>query len=62
MNELVIASRLSLVKDKVRYRRDIVYQLCVSGLKQKEIASKLNCSLSTIEKDFRFIREGGIDK
>lgn len=58
MSELVIPLSFSLVKDKMNFRRKIVYKLCVRGLKQKEIASELNCSLSTIEKDFRALREG----
>ncbi|MBT5842968.1 MAG: hypothetical protein HOK63_00370 [Thaumarchaeota archaeon] len=48
---------LSLVKDKVQYRRKRVFKLAVLGLQQKEIADKIRCSLSTIEKDFRFLRE-----
>ena len=48
---------LSLVKDKVNYRRKRVYKLAMLGLQQKEIADKIHCSLSTIEKDFRFLRE-----
>ena len=48
---------LSLVKDKVSYRRKRVYKLAMLGLQQKEIADKIHCSLSTIEKDFRFLRE-----
>jgi DNA-binding NarL/FixJ family response regulator len=48
---------LSLVKDKVSYRRKRVYKLAMSGLQQKEIADKIHCSLSTIEKDFRFLRD-----
>ena len=51
---------LSLVKDKVRYRRRKVFKLAVKGLQQKEIAERIHCSLSTIEKDFRFLRERGL--
>jgi len=60
MSELIIPPSFSIMKDKVNYRRKIVYKLCVKGLKQKEIAQKLGVSLSTIEKDFRSFREGGI--
>ena len=48
---------LSLVKDKVECRRRIVFRLAVNGLQQKEISKKLHCCLSTIEKDFHFLRE-----
>ena len=51
---------LSLVKDKVKYRRERVFKLAMSGLHQKEIADKIHCSLSTIEKDFRFLRESRV--
>ena len=57
MSELVIPPSFSLVKDKAKYRQKLVYKFCVKGLKQKEIALKLGCSLSTIEKDFRALRE-----
>jgi len=48
---------LSLMKDKVMYRRKRVFKLAVLGLHQKEIAEKIHCSLSTIEKDFHAIRK-----
>ncbi len=60
MTKLTIPPSFSVVKDKVNYRRKLVYRLCVKGLKQKEIAVKIGVSLSTIEKDFRSFREGGI--
>ena len=59
MSEIVIPPSFTLVKAKVNYRRNIVYKLCLKGLKQNQIAKKLGVSLSTIEKDFRAIREGG---
>lgn len=52
---------LSLVKDKVNYRRVIVVKLSLKGHKQKEIAQKIGCSISTVEKDFCFLREKGGD-
>lgn len=57
MSELVIPRDFSLVKDKVNYRRKLVYTLCLKGLKQKEIAGKLRVSISTVEKDFHALRE-----
>jgi len=57
LTEIVIPPSFSLIKDKVNCRRKIVYKLCLKGLKQSEIAKKLRVSLSTIEKDFRAIRE-----
>ncbi len=52
---------LSLIKDKVRYRRARIIELSLKGHKQTEIALKIGCSVSTIEKDFRFLREKGGD-
>jgi len=49
---------LSLIKDKVNYRRAHITKLILEGSKQKEIASEMGCSLSTIEKDVHAIREG----
>jgi len=47
---------LSLIKDKVNYRRAHVIRLTLQGCKQKEIAEQMSCSISTIEKDFHTIR------
>ena len=52
---------MSLIKDKVRYRRAIVVKLSLKGHNQNEIALKIGCSVSTIEKDFHFLREKGGD-
>ncbi len=57
MSELTIPRSYLLVKDKVNYRRKLVYTLCLKGLKQKEIAGKLRVSISTVEKDFHVLRE-----
>lgn len=48
------------IEDKVPYRRKLVLKLALDGLKQTEIAEKIHCSISTIEKDFRAIRCGEI--
>jgi len=47
---------LSLIKDKVNYRRAHVIKLSLQGYTQKEIAKQINCCVSTIEKDFHVIR------
>jgi len=47
---------LSLIKDKVNYRRAHVIILTLQGRKQKEIAEQMSCCLSTIEKDMHVIR------
>ncbi|MDE1764944.1 MAG: helix-turn-helix domain-containing protein [Thaumarchaeota archaeon] len=46
-----------VVEDKVSFRRKQVKNLLQEGYKQKEIAQKLGCSLSTVEKDLRTIRK-----
>ena len=45
-------------RDKRKYRQKKVIKLLLNGDKQNEIASKLCCSLSTIEKDIKALREG----
>ena len=45
-------------RDKRKYRQKKVIKLLLNGDKQNEIASKLRCSLSTIEKDIKMLREG----
>lgn len=45
-----------LVKDKIKYRRIHIVRLLLQGCKQKEIANKIGYSLSTIEKDVRYLR------
>jgi DNA-binding NarL/FixJ family response regulator len=44
-------------RDKRKYRQNRVIKLLLNGDKQNEIASKLRCSLSTIEKDIKMLRE-----
>ena len=44
-------------RDKRKYRQKKVIKLFLNGDKQNEIASKLRCSLSTIEKDIKALRE-----
>ena len=45
-------------RDKRKYRQKKVIKLLLNGDKQHEIASQLRCSLSTIEKDIKALREG----
>ena len=49
--------RLLLVKDKAVGRRIKVAQLYSLGMTQTRISMKVQASLSTVEKDLRFIRE-----
>ena len=49
--------RLLLVKDKAVGRRIKVAQLYSRGMTQVQISMKVQASLSTVEKDIRFIRE-----
>ena len=44
-------------RDKRKYRQNKVIKLFLNGDKQNEIATKLRCSLSTIEKDIKMLRE-----
>ena len=44
-------------RDKRKYRQKNVIKLFLNGDKQNEIATKLRCSLSTIEKDIKMLRE-----
>ena len=50
--------RLLPSKDKVRLRRDKIIQCMVKGMTQEEISMEEKCSLSTIEKDIKAIRDG----
>lgn len=47
----------SVIQDKIKYRRKRVNQLRLQGYTNREIAEKIGCNLSTIEKDLQFIRE-----
>ena len=43
-------------KDRVKYRRIRIIKLLLNGCKQYDISGKLHCSLSTIEKDIKVLR------
>ena len=51
------SGNLHASRDKRKYRQKKVIKLLLNGDKQNEIASKLRCSLSTIEKDIKMLRE-----
>lgn len=44
-------------QDKIKFRRDRINRLRISGYTYNEIARKIGCSLSTVEKDLQIIRE-----
>ena len=44
-------------KDQIKFRRDRVNRLRIRGYRNKEISEKVECSLSTVEKDLQDIRE-----
>jgi len=50
-------SELTIMQEKIMYRRKRVNQLRLSGYTNNEIAKKIKCELSTIEKDNHAIRE-----
>lgn len=50
-------SELTIMQEKIMYRRKRVNQLRLSGHTNKEIAKDIQCELSTIEKDNHAIRE-----
>ena len=44
-------------QDKIKFRRDRVNRLRIRGYSNDDIAIKIGCSLSTVEKDLQDIRE-----
>jgi IS30 family transposase len=44
-------------QDKIKFRRDRINRLRISGYTNMKIAEKIGCSLSTVEKDLQIIRE-----
>ena len=44
-------------QDKIKFRRDRINRLRISGYTNKQIAIDVGCSLSTVEKDLQIIRE-----
>lgn len=47
----------SIMQEKVAYRRKRVNQLRLRGYTNQQIAEKIGCNLSTVEKDLKSIRE-----
>lgn len=50
-------SPISIVQDIIQYRRKRVNQLHLRGYTDKKIADEIDCSISTVEKDLKAIRE-----
>lgn len=44
-------------QDKIKFRRDRVNRLRIRGYSNEDIAIKIGCSLSTVEKDLQDVRE-----
>lgn len=44
-------------QDKIKFRRDRINRLRISGYTNKKISKEIGCSLSTVEKDLLIIRE-----
>jgi DNA-binding NarL/FixJ family response regulator len=55
--KLLTEKKEFVVQDKVDGRRKQVKKMFSEGYKQKEIAQKLGCSLSTVEKNITAIRK-----
>ena len=51
------SKQFTVIQDKKNYRRKRILELVAEGYKQKEIAAKIGCSLSTVERELKKIRE-----
>ena len=51
------SKQFTVIQDKKNYRRKRILELVAEGYKQKDIASKIGCSLSTVERELKTIRE-----
>ena len=51
------SKQFTVIQDKKNYRRKRILELVAEGYKQKEIAAKIGCSLSTVERELKTIRE-----
>lgn len=47
----------SIIKEKIFHRRKRINQLRLAGYTNQQIAEKIGCNLSTVEKDLKTIRE-----
>ena len=50
------SKQFTIIQDKKNYRRKRILELVAEGYKQKEIAAKIGCSLSTVERELKTIR------
>jgi FixJ family two-component response regulator len=48
--------KIKHIRDSIEKRRNLVYQLSLQGHSNDEIAKQLQVSLSTVEKDLRYMR------
>ena len=55
------SKQFTVIQDKKNYRRKRILELVAKGYKQKEIAAKIGCSLSTIEREMKEIRESEME-
>lgn len=53
----LVGNNNSIIEEKIAYRRKRVNQLRLRGHTNNQIAEKIGCNLSTIEKDLKTIRE-----
>tara|TARA_Y100001934_G_scaffold129415_1_gene157087 strand:+ start:82 stop:288 length:207 start_codon:yes stop_codon:yes gene_type:complete len=51
------SKQFTVIQDKKNYRRKRILELVAEGYKQKEISAKIGCSLSTVERELKTIRE-----
>ena len=50
-----------IMRDKKNYRKKRLLELLSQGYTQREISKKIGCSLSTIEKDLKEIRNSEME-
>ena len=55
------SKQFTVIQDKKNYRRKRILELVSKGYKQKDIASKIGCSLSTVERELKTIRESEME-
>ena len=55
------SKQFTVIQDKKNYRRKRILELVSKGYKQKDIASKIGCSLSTVERELKTIRKSEME-
>ena len=55
------SKQFTVIQDKKNYRRKRILELVAEGYKQKDIAAKIGCSLSTVERELKTIRESEME-